>query len=145
MKQLSLQEFPDDLLSVDYADPNDPNKTLHYSEVERRVKYFHLLKDILVKGEDHPLAQLSKDCLNNDPNLRPIVEQVLAALEDMEEEVEGPYGEFSRLDAIRQVAAMKALIIKDVEVKEKANELMTKNNKINQLQEKLEHTQKVFL
>lgn len=143
MEQLPLQEFPDDLLNVDYVDPNDPNKKLHRSEVERREKYFNLLNDIVMKGESHPLAQLSKECLSNDPNLRPTTEQILAALEDMEEEVEGPYGEFSRLDAVRQVAAMKALIIKDVEVKEKINEVMTKSEDIKRLQRKLEHMQKV--
>ena len=96
-----------------------------------------------MKGQHHPLVQLSKQCLNNDPSLRPTAEQVVAALEEMEEEVEGPYGEFSRLDAVRQVSTMKALIMKDVEMGEKANELAAKNERIRRLHKKVEHAQQV--
>ena len=143
--KLSSQEFPDDLLEVDYVDPNDSHKKLHRSEVERRAKYYNLLEDIVVKGQHHPLALLSKSCLNNDPKVRPTAEQIVTALEDMEDEVEGPYGEFSKLDAVRQVTAMKAIIVKDVEVREKDSELKTQGERIKRLQKKLEHAQKVLI
>lgn len=135
--------FPGDLLEPNYADPINANKLVHRSEVERREKYFEQLEREIVKGGQHPLAQLSKDCLNNNPSQRPTAEQLVTALEDMEEEVEGPYGEFSRLDAVRQVATMKALLERDIEVREKANELTARREKIKRLQKKLERAQQV--
>ena len=135
--------FSEDLLEVDYSDPTKSNKPLHRSEVERRAKYFDQLEDKIVKGQHHPLAQLSKDCLKNNPWQRPSAEQLLAALEDMEEEVEGPYGEFTKLDAIRQVAAMKSLLERDIKVREKTKELRVISEKMRQLQKKLKQAEQV--
>ena len=135
--------FPDSLLEDHYVDSTNSKTQLQRSEVERRSKYFELLEEILVKGEHHPLAKLAKDCLTNDPSLRPTAEQALTTLELLEDEIEGPYGELSKLDAVRQVAAMKVLLVKDVEVKETANELAAKIEKVKRLQKKLEHTHKV--
>ena len=111
--------------------------------MERRAKYFDQLEDKIIKGQHHPLAQLSKDCLNNNPWQRPSAEQLLSALEDMEEEVEGPYGEFTKLDAIRQVAAMKSLLERDIEVREKAKELTVMGERVRQLQKKLKQSEQV--
>ena len=136
-----FQVFPGELqpVNIDISDVQN----LTRSEVDRRADHFALLENSIVKGQCHPLVLLSKDCLNNDPTLRPSTEHVLTALEEMEEEVEGPYGEFSRLDAVRQVSAMKAMIVKDVEVREKTNELSAKSEKIRLLRRKLEHEKQV--
>ena len=63
----------------------------------------------------------------------------------MEEEVEGPYGEFTKLDAIRQVAAMKSLLERDIEVREKAKELAVMGEKVRQLQKKLKQSEQVHI
>ena len=128
---------------AEYTDPANPNKPVRRSEVERRAKYFDQLDDKIIKGQHHPLAQLSKDRLNNNPWQRPSAEQLLSALEDMEEEVEGSYGEFIKLDAIRQVAAMKSLIERDIEVREKAKKLAVMGEEVRQLQKKLEQSEQV--
>ena len=140
-----FQVFPGELqpANIDTSDVTEDQKLVTRSEVDRRADHFALLDNSIVKGQRHPLVLLSKDCLNNDPTLRPSTEHVLTALEEMEEEVEGPYGEFSRLDAVRQVSAMKALIVKDVEVREKTNEVSAKSEKIRLLRRKLEHEKQV--
>ena len=61
----------------------------------------------------------------------------------MEDEVEGPYGEFTKLDAIRQVAAMKSLLERDIEVREKAKELTVMGERVRQLQKKLKQSEQV--
>ena len=53
------------------------------SEVERRRVYFEQMEDKLPGGSKHPLFQLIKDCLMNDPSKRPSVQQVLTTLEEM--------------------------------------------------------------
>ena len=140
-----IQEFPNDLLDVVHVDPNNESELLQHSEVERRKKYFDMLEDMIAKGQQHPLAQLSKSCLNNDPTLRPTAEEIVTALEEMEEEIEGRYGELSKLDAVRQVVTMKALLVKDHELKDRANEIWSKSEQIKQLQKNMEDAQKVIL
>ena len=55
--------------------------------------------------------------------------------------VGGPYWEFSKLDAVRQVATIKAFGKTESEVKEKADEIVVKDGVIQQLQQQLEHAQ----
>ena len=57
--------------------------------------------------------------------------------------MEGPYGEFTKLDAIRQVAAMKSLLERDIEVREKAKKLAVMGEKVRQLQKKLKQSEQV--
>ena len=104
-----------------------------------------MLEDMIAKGQQHPLVQLSKCCLNNNPTLRPTAEEIVTALEEMEEEIEGRYGELSKLDAVRQVVTMKALLVKEHELKDRANEIQSKSEQIKQLQKNMEHAQKVIL
>lgn len=135
--------FPGDLLDDHYVDPSNSIQMLSRSEVERRRKYIEQLDAILVKGEHHPLAQLSKDCLSNDPEHRPTAEVIVSTLEGLECEVEGCYSEFSKLDAKRQVVATKAFVMKDIEAREKDTKLVALNEKLKRLQRKLENTHKV--
>ena len=59
----------------------------------------------------------------------------------MKATIEGPYGEFSKLDAVRQVAIMRALRGRDEDVRVKTDELAMKEGEIQQLQQQLEQAQ----
>ena len=59
----------------------------------------------------------------------------------MKAAIEGPYGEFSKLDAVRQVAIMRAFRGRDEDVTAKTNELAIKEGEIQQLQQQLEQAQ----
>ena len=131
--------FPGNLLEPNYADPNDPDKLVARSEVERRKEYF----DLLPFGTRHPYVQLTKDCLHNSPSRRPTAEQLVATLEGMRADIEGPYGAVARADAVRQVVMMKTFMKKDTEMREKVNELEAKNEEIQTLQQEVVCLQKL--
>ena len=81
-----------------------------------------------------PLIQLIKGCLHNTPSRRPSTDQLLQALEEMKAMIEGPYGEFAKMDAVKQVAMVRALKEKDKDVRVKMDELAAKDGEIQQLQ-----------
>ena len=85
--------------------------------------------------------QLVKRCLHNDPSQRPTSEEIVASLEEMKADIEGPYGEVARIDAVRQVVMMRALRRREIEVREKTDESAAKDEEIHQLQQELEHEQ----
>ena len=77
--------------------------------------------------------QLTKDCLHNSPLRRPTAEQLLATLEGMSADIDGPCGAVARADAVRQVVMMKAFIGAQSAMREQTNELAAKNEEIQQL------------
>ena len=50
----------------------------------------------------------------------------MATLEGMRADIEGPCGAVARADAVRQVVMMKTFTKKDIEMREKVNELAAK-------------------
>ena len=136
-----MQIFAGDLLEPTYTDPENHGKLLGRSEVERRQKYFEQLEDNYPRGGRHPFVQLVKRCLKNDPSDRPTAEEVMASLEEMKADIEGPYGKVARADAVRQVVMMRALKKREMQVREKADESAAKDEEIQQLQQELEHEQ----
>jgi hypothetical protein len=66
---------------------------------------------------------------------------VLQALEEIKPIVEGPYGEFAKMDAVKQIAMVRALKGKDEDVRVKTDELAAKDGEIQHLQLQLEQTQ----
>ena len=125
--------FPGNLLEPNYADPNDPDKLVARSEVERRQIYF----DMLPFGMQHPYVQLTKDCLHNCPSRRPTTEQLVATLEGIRADTEGPYEAVARADAVRQVVMMKAFVKKEAEMRVKENELAVKDQEIQTLHQQV--------
>lgn len=51
------------------------------SEVELRSIYFNQLYTTLPGGDQHPLVQLLKKCLDDDPKKRPSAEDVVISLQ----------------------------------------------------------------
>ena len=98
------------------------------SEVERRERYFEQLE-----REQHCCTQLVKDCLHNSPSRRPIAEQLVATLEGLRADIEGPCGAVARADAVRQVVMMKVFVGTQSAMREQTNELAAKNEEIQQL------------
>ena len=77
------------------------------SEEERRGKYIEQLDCQLPRSgpnRQHPFVQLVKQCVKNEPSDRPTAEEVITLLEGMKANIEGPYGEVARADAVRQVS-----------------------------------------
>ena len=111
------------------------------TEVERRECYIEQLKYTFLRGELHPFVQLMKRCLKNEPHERPTAEELVMSLEAMKADIEGPYGDITRIDAVRQVVTMRALGKRETEVREKTAESAVKDAEIQQLQEELEHIQ----
>ena len=106
--------------------------------MERRQQYIQQLEDKLPIGEHHPFVLLVKSCLHNDPSERPTVEELVTSLEEMKADIEGPYGDIARADAVRQVVMVRALRKRDTEVREKNDESAAKDAEIHQLREELE-------
>ena len=135
------QKFPGDLLEPTYMDPEVRGSLLARSEVERRQQYIEQLDYQLPRsqsGEQHPFVLLVKRCLQNEPPERPTAEQVVTSLEEMKADIEGPYGDVARADAVRQVVIMRALRKRDTEMREKTDESAAKDVEIHQLQQELE-------
>ena len=59
----------------------------------------------------------------------------------MKATTEGPYGEFTKLDAVKQVVMTSALRGRDEDVKVKTDELAAKDGEIQQLQQQLGQAQ----
>ena len=134
--------FPGDLLEPTYTEGH--GSLLARSEVDRRGPYIQQLDYQLPRsrgGQEHPFVQLVKRCLENEPSDRPSSEDLVAALEEMKADIEGPHGHIIRADAVRQVVMMRALSKSDREVREKNTESAEKEAEIQQLQQELEHEQ----
>ena len=93
---------------------------------------------MLLDGGNHPLVQLVKACLKNAPSQRPTAEGLIASLEGMKADIEGPYGDIARAGAVREVVMMRALRKRDTEVREKNDESAAKDVEIHQLQQELQ-------
>ena len=85
--------------------------------------------------------QLVKCCLKNTASQRPTAEDVLRSLEEMKPVTDGPCGEVARIDAVRQVVMMRAILGRETEVRRKTDESAAKDEEIHQLQQELEQEQ----
>ena len=135
--------FPGHLLEPTYTDPENHHRLLGRSELERRGQYIEQLDYQLpiARGGPHPFVQLVNKCLQNEPSNRPTSEELIASLEEMKTAIEGPCGDVARIDAVREVVVMKAILGREAVVREKTDEAAAKDEEIHQLQQELEHEQ----
>ena len=75
----ATQVFPCDLLPATFCD-ND-GKLYARTEVERRQKYIDQLEQQL--GGDHDPIKLIKQCLHNNPKMRPTADDIIRVLEQL--------------------------------------------------------------
>ena len=129
----STQVFPGTLHPHTYPDPDNPNNVLGRSELERRADYVQSLQEQL--GEQHPLLQLTCQCLHNIPAYRPSAEKLLQDLEAVRPQIEGA------IDKKTVKVEMKSLQVGTmsmIEVKDKEIEHLQQNLK--QAQVRVHHT-----
>ena len=88
-----------------------------------------------------PLTQMIKQCLQNSPSRRPTTEELVADLQRVKNDIEGAYGELAKLDAVRQVVTVKTLKGRESDIRERENEVLAKEEEINQLQQRLDESQ----
>ena len=125
--------FPDDLLEPNYPDSNNPRQLLARSEVDRRGKYFeHLERQLRRESTGYPLVAVVKQCLEHIPDERPTAEQLVRVLEGLKGDIEGPCGELTTMDAVKQVKTAMALSKKSKEIVD------AKEGELQQLQQQLE-------
>ena len=130
---LIIQVFPDDLLEPNYPDSNNPRQLLARSEVDRRGKYFeHLERQLRRESTGYPLVAVVKQCLEHIPDERPTAEQLVRVLEGLKGDIEGPCGELTTMDAVKQVKTAMALSKKSKEIVD------AKEGELQQLQQQLE-------
>ena len=111
-----------------YVDPENHQQLIARTEVERRQQYIEQFEDKFPQF----FVRLMKRCLHNHLSERPTAEELVTSLEEMKADIEGPYGDVARIDAVRQVVMMRALRKRDTEVRRKDVEIC-------QLQQELEH------
>ena len=124
--------FPGTLKQPTFHDPS--NRLVARSEMERRREYFDQLEAKLPGGKQHPLVLLIKQCLNNSPSERPTAGEVLTAVEDMKIKIEGPYDshELMKTHVTKQVAIARNLQQRDIEMKEKDEEIERLHQELDQ-------------
>ena len=107
------------MLSATCPDPDNPDRLLARTEVERRGEYIEMLEEEL--GRHYPaLVQLVKQCLCNVPDQRPSTDEVLGSLQRMKVEVEGVYG-----GSLAKLDIGKVLLAKEMKMKDKRIEELT--------------------
>ena len=122
-------------------DPENHERLLARSEVERRQNYVEQLENKFPSGEQHAFVQLIRRCLHNDNNLRPTSEELLTTLEALRADIEGSYGDIARADAIGQLVMTRVLKKRDLELMVQTNESAIKDDEIHRLQQELEYEQ----
>ena len=106
--------FPGSLLPPNFPDPDNRDRLVGRSEVERRREYIQLLHGQL--PEQHPLVQLVHQCLDNIPARRPSAKELLQQLEAVRAQIAGgPYGQLVSVN-MEKLRMVRALREKDAEI-----------------------------
>ena len=91
------QKFPE-VKSAAHTDP-DTGRVTGLTEIERRSESFTEITHEL--GRDHPMVQLTEQCLENLPKNRPPISEVVRMLSDTEESVRDEYSHLSKLEMVQ--------------------------------------------
>ena len=112
---LVMQRFPGDLLPSTFY--NDHGVIQPRTEVQRREQYIELLEALI--GVLYPnLVLLVKRCLQDIPDQRPSINELLDTLQRMKMEVEGEFGAIQiRLD-IEKLRLAKEMKTKGTQIEE---------------------------
>ena len=128
------QVFPE-LTAPTYFGPN--GKLVARTEVERRMKYILQLRQKF--GHEHPLVQMTEQCLHNNPEARPPIQELQRKLKEARATVPDQYGLMTKLEMIQ-------LLGRQMEEKgEQADKIQSQEKKIQALEEKVEMRVQVSL
>ena len=103
-----LQVFPSNLLSPTYVDSH--GRVNARTEVERRESFIQHLYDQV--GRAHPLVNLVKTCLHNDPDKRPHALGVLGQLTTVQSTFSDPYMQLTKLEMMQRLKESEGQIQK---------------------------------
>ena len=98
-----------------YPGINNSDSLFACSEVERGEEYIDRLHTKL-RGEEHPLAQLMRQCLHNSSSRSPSAEEMPGQLEEMNTQIHNPHEHLTNPEMVR------ILTVNMGEVREKENE-----------------------
>ena len=123
--------FPGSLLPSTYADPENPDRLLARSELERRRDYIQPLHSQL--GVQHPLVQLVHQCLSNNPARRPSAEELLQRLEAVRAQIGRSHGSYNfKVELTKLQLAMMSVV--ETEMGEKDDEIEHLQQELHRLQ-----------
>ena len=106
-------------------------KLIPVSEAERREVFLHVI------GNDHPLMDLIHRCINNDPQLRPHVNQIVCQIGEIATQFSTSFA--NRLEMLRHIEAVvgeKRALIDEGERKERV--IQRKDNEISVCKQELQ-------
>lgn len=101
--------LPATYLDTEHLESTGRRRRLGRTEIERREPYMVKLCQKLTPH--HPLVQLTKSCLEDEPEDRPSTDEVLQRLESLQ--LDNPYCGMTRLDIIRELEALKVSVATD--------------------------------
>ena len=81
------------------TDPDNPDKLIPKSEVQRRADYFHDM------GESHQLTELTKHCLHNSPDRRPDDIAIIKVIEESKAMVPPTLNKLQSIEGIKELKA----------------------------------------
>ena len=97
----AIQEWPTPS-EVYTVDPSVPGRLSPLSEIDRRRAFLELM------GDSNVLTSLAKQCINNDPRLRPQLVSVISKLEELVSQSQLTYG--NSLEAMKMIEESKLRI-----------------------------------
>lgn len=99
----SIHRLPTPLENKDSPNPENPEEIVHLSEVQRREKFLAEMKD------DNPLQDLARNCLQDDPSLRPSSAEIVQQLQKLSAAKPPPYADILDMyQALDQLSLSKA-------------------------------------
>ena len=115
--------FPKNLLAPNYK---ENKKLIARSELERRDEYMKKIYSQLRKG--HPFIQLIEKCLENDPEDRPDIDQVLQYLEQAKSEIPDGEHDQNKLELMQAVKKIQKTAQKEDETLKAEKVMLKKTN-----------------
>ncbi len=127
-----LQVFPKNLLPHNQVDPQNPDRLIPLTELERRSDYVYLFHQQL--GVRHPLGALMERCLHNSPAKRPPANELLHELQRTRDRVRVPYENLSKLDMIRELSRLQQQEVQGARLGSGGRDLEALRRQVQQLQ-----------
>ena len=104
------QAFPAQLKYPIYIDPTT-RRRIARSEVERRSDYIQQMHEHKALGRQHILVRIVEQCLQDLPEDRPSIEEVIQQLEKARTQIPSQYGEMTRLELEQEIQSLQVSII----------------------------------
>lgn len=101
------QSFPARLKFPTYTDLTT-RRRIARSEVERRSDYIQQMHEAL--GQQHVLVRIVEQCLQDLPEDRPSIEEVVQRLEEASTQIHSQYGEMTKLELEQEIQSLQGRV-----------------------------------